>query len=111
MGTINHDVVIATTCFSEEIERVTKWLFNQDEITKDMFTISTPKTNGYVTVFCGPDGSKEGWEESDTGDKIRHAFLEFIHAHDTSSLWRWVTVSYGEYGQRILSGNNESCYE
>lgn len=35
-------------------------------------------TNGYLTFFIGPDGSKEGWPESDDGDKKRYEFKEWV---------------------------------
>jgi hypothetical protein len=69
--------------------------------------------NDYNTIFIGPDGSKEGWPESKTADEAREDFLRFIKNHeytDKSSPWAWVEVGYGDYGQKVLKGNNQNCY-
>lgn len=34
--------------------------------------------NRYVTFVFAPDGSKEGWETSDEGDRYRAAFLDLF---------------------------------
>lgn len=34
--------------------------------------------NGDLTVFFAPDGSKEGWDTSDEGDRIRAALIELF---------------------------------
>ena len=35
--------------------------------------------NGYVTYLFAPDGSGEGWEDSDDGDRYRHQFIELFN--------------------------------
>lgn len=53
--------------------------------------------NGYVTYFFAPDGSKEGWPESDAGDEYRDRFVElfnFGHA-DLSSPFDVTRVRHG----------------
>ena len=34
--------------------------------------------NGYTTYVFAPDGSKEGWEDSDIADEFRARFLEIV---------------------------------
>lgn len=34
--------------------------------------------NGYVTYVFAPDGSNEGWPDSDDGDRYRHRFAELF---------------------------------
>ena len=60
-----------------------------------------------------PDGSKEGWDTSNQGDDLRQRFIEELakdNFNDGSSPWDWVEVGYGEYGQKVLRGNNKNSY-
>lgn len=56
--------------------------------------ISPPHTNGERSFFIPPDGSKEGWHESEQGDKRRDEFISYLRGQ-TSSL-AWVEVCYAE---------------
>lgn len=59
--------------------------------------------NYYRTFFIGPDGSKEGWEESDAGDEKRIEFLKYIRTlkyEDRSSPVSYVEVCYGNQKTR-----------
>lgn len=47
--------------------------------------------NGYVSFFIGPDGSNEGWEESDAFDMKRIKYKKFL---DKSEL-TWAHVVLG----------------
>jgi hypothetical protein len=59
-----------------------------------------PKTiNGVRTFLVGPDGSKEGWEPSNTGDKNRDFFTSWLsnqRYEDGSGPLSWVEVQYGD---------------
>ena len=75
-----------------------------------MFVEAYAPVNGMVTVILAPDGSKEGWSDSDTGDRLREEFIEYLGTYnyeDDSSPWDWVEVEYGEYGQKVLRGNKK----
>ena len=56
--------------------------------------------------FCiWPDGSKEGWAESDDGDGRRNAFITWLRAQyheDGSSPVAWAEVQFGDDA-------NEAC--
>lgn len=61
--------------------------------------IGPPTTNGYVSFLVVPDGSKEGWPESDRGDTARDTFVAWIRAHtygDGSNRYDWAEVQYGD---------------
>jgi hypothetical protein len=100
MGYMKHEAVIVTT-----------W-FGRDEPMPDMdaFRASIPEpfrplvvgpvlsvTNGYYTYALLPDGSKEGWDDSDIGDAVREAFLDLFPERysDGSSRHCWVHVAFG----------------
>lgn len=60
----------------------------------------TPKTvNGYQSFMVPPDGSKEGWCESDAGDEHRSRFIEYLRStrySDGSNPIKWVCVQFGD---------------
>jgi hypothetical protein len=65
-----------------------------------LVTEITPATiNGYRTFLVAPDGSKEGWSESDAGDRARAAFKTWLRAQayeDGSTALRWVEVMFAD---------------
>jgi hypothetical protein len=114
MSVINHNSIIATTLDKKEFERVAKWIENNfsPEVI-DLFAFKSSLVNGYQTIVMVPDGSNEGWEESNLADEARNEFiaeLEKANFSDGSSPWSYVEVGFGEYGQKVLRGNNHNCY-
>jgi hypothetical protein len=60
-------------------------------------TLEAP-VNGYASFFIGPDGSKEGWESSNEGDRRRANFLEWLETsryEDRSGHFDWAEVVIG----------------
>jgi len=114
MGVINHDAVLATTWDDKAVDKFRAWLDKRvPEDLKDLFHIGPVVTNSYQTVVMMPDGSKEGWDASEEGNRVRDDFIAFIGKDDPDRgycPWTWVEVSYGEYGQRVTRGNNRNCY-
>ncbi len=108
MGTIQHDVVIATTWCQETQEKIEDYVFNN--LLVDKVVRHSARMGKYKTYILGPDGSKEGWDDSDRGDIWRFNFILFLESftyEDGSSPVRWVEVSYGELGQKLVQGNNQ----
>ncbi len=116
MGVMNHNAIIATTGSRGDADEFLKWF---SELDKNLFDFSlvvrippTP-TNAYHTFFFAPDGSKEGWPDSNFGDNFRDMVIEYLESkkyEDGSSCWRWVEVGFGEFGQQVLRGNNKNLY-
>ena len=55
--------------------------------------------NGVGSFFVAPDGSNEGWEESDVGDAQRAEFITYLRSEyyeDGSSVVKWAEVQYGD---------------
>ena len=55
--------------------------------------------NNFSTFFIVPDGSKEGYDASDDGDRIRKMVIELINddiAEDGSNEIRYVELFYGD---------------
>lgn len=55
--------------------------------------ITAPVKNGYASFFIPPDGSKEGWAESDLGDQRRALFIKYLKSR---SVFEYVEVQYGD---------------
>lgn len=53
-----------------------------------------PAVNAYYSFFVAPDGSKEGWEESDTGDARREAFIAWLRQHEEEGWFDWAEVRF-----------------
>lgn len=112
MGVMNNNAIIATTWSSEEVERIKRWVAALPKM-QSLFLFGGEEMNGEITVVMVPDGSKEGWDESDFGDQLRACFikeLEKANYSDGSNPWDFVEVGYGEFGQKVLRGNCKNKY-
>lgn len=105
MGYMVHYAIIVSTwddeSFNKAIEKA-KQTFNHIQISSIMSGI-----NNYKTFCVGPDGSKEGWDESIGGDSKRALFISWLNEQkheDGSSPFDWCEVQYGddERDNRIL---------
>lgn len=113
MGVENNNAVLATTWNDKSLARIEKWISAQPEEWRSLFAVVAAISDGKTTVVLCPDGSKEGGETSNEGDDLRRRFIAELVAddyEDGSSPWEWVEIGYGEYGQKILRGNNTNCY-
>ena len=54
--------------------------------------LGDPTLNGYRTFCVFPDGSKEGWPESDVGDAARQRFISLLRECEGLE---WAEVAYG----------------
>lgn len=88
MGVIIHDTIIVTGQ-QEEVDKVhakAKKLFNgksKDEFFDPADLVSdvvAAKMNSFASFFIAPDGSKEGWPESDLYDGVREKFISYLDA-------------------------------
>lgn len=95
MGYIMHDAVIVTAYKKSDIDvartKATSLKLAVSEV------VASP-TNGYLTFLIVPDGSKEGWADSDLGDQRRAKWLVWAEsARKTSHVFiRYVHVRYGD---------------
>lgn len=113
MGVENNNAVLATTWSEAALARLGAWISEQPKEWAALFATVPAISNGKATIVLCPDGSKEGWDTSNQGDYLRQRFIEELakdNFDDGSSPWDWVEVGYGEYGQKVLRGNNANCY-
>jgi hypothetical protein len=108
MGDMNHNAVIATTSNDKEVARIRRWVDTIGPDSKTLFLFGPSAINNESTVVMVPDGSKEGWADSNAGNDLRAEFifeLEKANYSDGSNPWSYIEVGYGDYGQTILTGN------
>jgi hypothetical protein len=111
MGYMRHHL-IAVNSFDRGLLEVTR--LQALEIFKDTWNTKFSNMVGVIvespinsehTFVIYPDGSKEGWEDSDIGDTYRAEFLSYIESikHDDGSN----SVSYAELFFRDDDGESE----
>lgn len=97
MGYIRHHALVVTSWGNE---RLNSFLAHAAEC--ELLRCSNAvhsAWNYYWTVLVSPDGSKEGWEESDVGDRERAglvAWLDDQRYPDGGSSFKWALVQYGD---------------
>jgi len=95
MGYIKHDAIIVTSWDGDLLQEAAK---KAQQCGLRIIGPSGEAFNGYKSMLVCPDGSKEGWTESDEGDSKRADFIEYLNSirhKDNSSPLEWVAVSYG----------------
>lgn len=98
MGTIQHHTIVITT-----------WRDDAPIIAAKAASLGctvagpTQPAFGFSTVCVAPDGSKEGWTDSDEGDVRRNEFVAWLESKDHA----WVEVAFGELGTRIVRGSKD----
>ena len=93
MGYIRHDAIVVTSWANKYILPA---IHKAEELGLNVSNITESSTNGYCSFLIAPDGSKEGWPESDKGDTARDEWKTWAHnQRDAEKLWiDWVHISY-----------------
>ena len=97
MGYIKHHGIAVTSDIDELIKQAhtqAKSIFKERAS-----EILNSKTNGYKSFFIAPDGSKEGWEESNNEDLQRETFVKWVNQQaydDGSNSISFCEFFYGE---------------
>lgn len=96
MGTMHHHALIVTSWDRDAIADAHKVASGASP---HVTPVIMAGSNGYASFAVMPDGSKEGWAESDVGDASRGAIISWIDAQayeDGSNRLSWAEVSFGE---------------
>jgi hypothetical protein len=109
MGYIRHHAIVVTSYASfgsslEDAHEKAKEIFNtmnhyNDSRNNVVSEIVVSPVNGYASFFIAPDGSKEGWEESQDGDTKRELFIRWINEQayeDGSNSISYAELFYGD---------------
>jgi hypothetical protein len=108
MGYIKHHTIVVT---SWNEEKITEAHAKASSIFRWVSPLS-PAVSDWRSFFIPPDGSSEGWDESDAGDARRTAFIDWCQSkrtEDGGSYLQWVEVSFGEddyQPERVERGTN-----
>jgi len=111
MGTENSEVVIAVVRTDKAAQDIHHWIGT--ESLQNLFTFCQFDINDGETIILNPCGSKKYWEDDLIFGELRNRFIEFLESlkyEDDSSPVSWVEVGFGEFGQKILRGNNVNSY-
>ncbi len=77
--------------------------------------LTTRMLYGNRSFFVGPDGSKEGWAESDEWDMRRNDLIEWMNAQrydDDSTALKWALVQFAdENGEAEILRHSEGFTE
>ncbi len=69
--------------------------------------------NGGGSFFVPPDGSKEGWPDSDEGDKRRAQFVKWLQEQcydDFSTSLPWIEVQYADDEKETFVVSNSDTF-
>lgn len=97
---MNHTIVIECS-FGDHLQKAHAATC---EIFPWVSPISPPAMNGSQAFFIPPDGSKEGWSDSDTGDERRTRFIDYLRGTlygDGSSPCNWVEVRMSDDNHKL----------
>lgn len=67
------------------------------------------KINNISTFLVCPDGSKEGWSQSNVGDRQRKDFITYLNSlrhSDGSNNLEWAEVAYGSDDREAVVENH-----
>lgn len=102
MGYIAHHAILVTGMPKDvdKIQTKAVEIFGADQVS----LLVASSINNYVSFFVAPDGSKEGWDESDIGDQRRDAFVKYLtQSNDCHGPFcYWVEVFYDEFEKKKI---------
>lgn len=91
MGHIKHEAIVVTSSRPEHADMARKEAIELGLITTPLVK---SESNGYVSFLIAPDGSKEGWADSDKGDAAREKWKEWTHRKQVDLSLYWVHIAY-----------------
>ena len=95
MGYIKHHAIVVTSWNDKFIEAAHA---KAVEFCRSVTDLTEPAVNGQRSFLVAPDGSKEGWTESDHGDATRALFMRWLDEQrydDGSTSLAWAEVVIG----------------
>ena len=78
MGYMRHHGIMITSFQKHSIEDAHNWAMEDFEGVAPVSHLESTECNGYWYFAVFPDGSKEGWAESERGDNAREKFTSII---------------------------------
>ena len=94
MGYLRRHAIVVTGDDYKESKDILAAHAKATEIFPGVSPICPPQVNGERSFFIPPDGSKEGWGNSDAGDERRNSFVAWMRSFN--GCVHWVEVCYAE---------------
>ena len=94
MGYLRRHAIVVTGDDYKESKDILAAHAKATEIFPWVSPICPPQVNGERSFFIPPDGSKEGWRNSDEGDERRNSFVAGMRSFN--GCVHWVEVCYAE---------------
>jgi hypothetical protein len=95
VGYIRHNAIIVTSWDSDRLQKARDVALGM--VPGLVSEIIPCRVNGGGSFFVAPDGSKEGWEDSDEGDRQRGDFIAWLNVqrYEDNSTWlSWAEIAY-----------------
>lgn len=96
MGYMRHHAIVVTSSAPELLKAAHA---KAVELGMSVTNLTAEVTNGYRSFLVAPDGSNEGWRESDAGDARRDQFTAWLDEQrydDDSTSLGWVEVQFND---------------
>jgi hypothetical protein len=113
MGYIKHHTIVVTSWKEDDIIDAHNKAIEIFDKRAGSGSLISPIIEGIVNTqssfFIAPDGSKEGWTESDQCDEARNAYLDWL---ESTNRVDFVEVMFGGNGSRekiIRSKRRSTC--
>lgn len=106
MSYMSHNAIIVTSQDTNGLQQAANKAI---ELGLQILGPSVPQINNVSTILICPDGSKEGWAESNAGDLKRAKFrnwLEWQHYDDNSTIFEWVEIAYNNEYPPVIVDNS-----
>lgn len=98
MGRIKHDAIVVTAWSTKYLSPVHE---KACELFGPLVSEMVPgAVNGQASFLVAPDGSKEGWDDSDLHDDLREQFKEYLKSENT--FVDYVFINFG--------GDDDACH-
>ncbi len=106
MGYIRHHLIAVSSFDKDKID----WIHQKAKsIFESMVTdVLYSPVGAWNTFFIGPDGSKEGWDDSHKYDRFRDIFIELIEDEkyeDGSNAVRYCEFYFDENHSEVVRHN------
>jgi hypothetical protein len=106
MGYVKHNAIVVTGWNAEKVNEarlkaieIFERCFNDEPMVKPyvgklISEVVYGLTNNQCSFFIAPDGSKEGWQTSDNGDKARDEFCDWLN-REPDNFSDYVEIVFG----------------
>jgi len=107
MGTTSHHTIVVSGC-KEDVKKAikkAKIIFTKHLESDKLISECIVSSNCTNSFFIAPDGSKEGWNTSNSGDNAREDFINYLNKKKIHLDYIMVEFGGDYCKNRILEAN------